>query len=147
MAEKYRFSINTMPRYGDEFRATGVVYDLTYFTWAREAGGTYLRNLNADTEVPANIYSATVRMEAECTTPLLMTEEAKVSVRTTRIGRSSTTTKAQIDEAVSGRAVATITSVAVFVDAQTGRSVPLPDEYKQKIISFEGRENVEVWGY
>ena len=32
MAEKFKFSIDIKPRYGDEFRASGVVYDLTYFT-------------------------------------------------------------------------------------------------------------------
>jgi acyl-CoA thioesterase FadM len=30
MAEKFRFSINVKPRYGDEFAGSGVVDDLCY---------------------------------------------------------------------------------------------------------------------
>jgi hypothetical protein len=30
------------------------------------------------------------------------------------------------------------------MDLETGRSVPWPDEIKQKVIAIEGKENVEV---
>ena len=145
MAEKYKVSINVKPRYGDEFRATGVVYDLTYLNWAREALGAYARELGAvGGGGAAGAWGAAIRMEAVYTTPLQMTEEAKVYFRVSRIGRSSMTGEVQINEATSGRQVATITFVQVTIDAQTGRSVPISDEVKQRIIDFEGKENIEV---
>ena len=148
MAEKYKVSINVKPRFGDEFGATGVVYDLTYFNWARDAMGAYARELGAGGGGggPAGAWGATTRMEAVYTTPLLMTEEAKVYLRVSRIGRSSMTGEVQINEATSGRQVATITFVQVTIDPQTGRAVPVSDEVKQRIIDFEGKENVEVAG-
>lgn len=144
MEEKFKFSINVRPRYGDEFGATGVVYDLTYVTWAREAQAAYVRHLGLGVDPANNSWAVTVKMEAVFSTPLLMTEEAKVYIHTTRMGRSSITREVQINEAASGRPVATITSVRVTIDAQTGRSIPTPDETKQKIVNFEGKENVEV---
>jgi len=141
MAQEFRFSINVKPRFGDEFAASGVVHDLTYHVWAREAAFAYNDHLGL------GLYGGRptpVRIEAVYTTPLLMKEEAKVYHRTTRLGRSSNTRETQINEAVSGRLVATITMVSVAVDPQTGRSIPWGDEDKQKTIAFEGKENVDV---
>jgi len=42
--------------------------------------------------------------------------------------------------------VASITIVGIYVDSQMGRSIPISDETKRKIIAFEGKENVEVAG-
>ena len=142
MAQEAKFSINVKPRFGDEYAASGVVHDLYYHVYAREAQFAYIENLGL--ELAPELRPTPLRIEVSCTTPLLMKEEAKVFVRFTRLGRSSMTFETQINEAVSGRPVATITTVAVNVDPQTGRSVPLPDEMKQKVIAFEGKENVEV---
>jgi len=142
MAQEAKFSINVKPRFGDEFAASGVVHDLTYHVWAREAAFAYWDHLGI--ELPAYGRPTPLRIEAVYTTPLLMKEEAKVYNRVRRIGRSSMTMETQINEAVSGRSVATITTVFVSVDPQTGRSTPWRDEDKQKVIAFEGKENVEV---
>jgi len=142
MAQEAKFSINVKPRFGDEYAASGVVHDLYYHVYAREAQFAYWDHLGIDL-VPAG-RPTPLRIESAYTTPLLMKEEAKVFVRITRIGRSSSTMETQINETVSGRPVATITTIAVSVDPQTGRSVPLPDEWKQKVIAFEGKENVEL---
>ena len=144
MAEKFKFSINVKPSSEHEFGSTGLVYDLTYFVWARQAYVAYTRHLGD--VAPPNSRATPLRMEAVYTTPLLMTEEAKVYFRTTKIGRSSITQEAQINEAASERPVATITAVGVSVDTQTGRSVPISEENKQTVIDFEGKENVEIGG-
>jgi acyl-CoA thioesterase FadM len=142
MAEKFRFSINVKPRYGDEFAGSGVVDDLCYHVWARTAFFAYANHLGI--EIPPNSWAAPMRIEAVYHTPLLVKEEAKVYGRTTRIGRSSNTQEAQINEADSGRLVATLTYVFVILDGKTGRSIPNTDEWKQKVIAFEGKENVQI---
>jgi acyl-CoA thioesterase FadM len=142
MAEKFRFSITVKPRYGDEFAGTGVVDDLCYHVWARTAFLAYVNHLGI--EIPLNSWAAPIRIEAVYQIPLLVKEEAKVYVRTTRIGRSSNTQEAQINEVDSGRLVATLTYVGVIIDGKTGRSIPNTDEWKQKVIAFEGKENVQI---
>lgn len=142
MAQEGKFSINVKPRFGDEFAASGVVHDLYYHVYAREAQFAYWDHLGIDLVAAGR--PTPLRIESAYTTPLLMKEEAKVFVRITRIGRSSSTIETQINEAVSGRPVATITTIGVNVDPQTGRSIPITDEVKQKIIAFEGKDNVKV---
>ena len=141
MAQQAKFSINVKPRFGDEYAASGVVHDLIYHVWAREANFAYIDHLGlqglAGMPTPLSI-------QAMYTTPLLVKEEAKVYGRTTRIGRSSNTQEAQINEADSGRLVATLTYVFVILDGKTGRSIPNTDEWKQKVIAFEGKENVQI---
>lgn len=85
-----------------------------------------------------------VRNKITYTSSLAIGEELKISVRTLRIGRSSLTTEFQFTEASLGSPVATITETAVNMDLQTGRSARLPEDWKQKIIAFEGKENIEV---
>ena len=142
MAEKFRFSIRVKPRYGDEFANSGVVDDLCYHIWARTAFFAHMNHLGV--ELPPNSWASPVRIEAVHHTPLLVKEEAKIYSRTTKIGRSSNTQEAQITEADSGRLVAILTYVSVVIDGKTGRSIPNTDEWKQKVIAFEGKENVQI---
>jgi acyl-CoA thioesterase FadM len=136
-----KFSITVKPRFGDEFRASGVVHDLVYHTWSREASIGYFNQLSGR-EVDGR--PTPVKMEITYASPLLMTEEAKVYYGVTKIGKASTTQETQINEAISGRPIAIIKSVFVMVDNKTGRTIPISDENKQLIINFEGQKNIEV---
>jgi len=136
-----KFSISVKPMFGDEFRDSGVVHDVVYHTWVREAGTKYADQFGGP-EIPGR--PTPVKLEILYSSPLLVTEEAKVSHQTTKLGRSSMTYENQITEAISGRPIATIISTQVYVDMQTGKSTPIPQENKNIIIDFEGRENIEV---
>jgi acyl-CoA thioesterase FadM len=136
-----KFNIMVKPRFGDEFRASGVVHDLVYYIWVRDASFAYFDNLGTDA---IEGRPTPLKIVTEYSSPMLITEEAKVSVRVKKIGRSSMTMEAQINEAVSGRLIATITTTSVTIDNQTGKAVPLEEAGKQKIIHFEGKDNVEV---
>ena len=106
-----KFSIKVKPMFGDEFRDSGVVHDIVYHTWSREASVAYNNMLEAP-EVDGR--PTPVKMEITYSSPLLMTEEAKVYYGVTKIGRTSVTYETQINESVSGRPVATMTMVAVM---------------------------------
>ena len=142
MAQQLNFSIDIKPRSTDQFLGTGIVFASAYLDWLVDVYDPYLEKLGL--EPPQNTMPAPLRYELTFHGPLLISEEAKLSVRTARIGRFSVTAEFQITEAKTGRPVTTIIGTTVWVDAQTGHSVPLPDEWKQKVIAFEGKENVEV---
>lgn len=141
MAQEAKFSINMKPRFGDEFRDSGVVHDLTYHIWSREANVAYGNHLGglAVEGLPSPVY-----IESVYTSSLLMTEEAIIYFRVTKIGRTSITYETQVNEAVSGRPIATIKMVVVAVNRETGKAVPVPEENKEIMINFEGKENVEI---
>jgi len=142
MVEQFKFSINIRPRATDEYRGTGMVYMSTYLDWTEDVVNAYVEKLGLVT--PPNRALVPLRQEITYHSPLMIREEAKVSNRITRLGRSSTVGDTQITEARSGRLIVTIMAVGVWMDIKTGRSVPIPDEWKQKVIAFEGKANVEV---
>lgn len=141
MAEA-KFSMNIKPRILEERPGTGIVAAEYFLIYHVDAFFAYLDKVGIVC-VP-NPILVMVKNEITYTSPLAIGEELKISVRTMRIGRSSLTPEFQFTEASSGRPVATITETLVNMDLQTGRSTPLPEDWKQKIIAFEGKENVEV---
>jgi len=142
MAQQAKFSINVKPRARDQFLGTGIVYMSVLMDYSLEGGNAYLEKLGL--VQPPGLVLVPLRHEITYHSPLLMSEEAKVSARTTRLGRSSAASEYQINEAKTERPIANILLNSVLIDIETGRSVPIPDEWRQKIIAFEGKENVEV---
>ncbi|TET37459.1 MAG: hypothetical protein E3J65_06495 [Dehalococcoidia bacterium] len=142
MAQEARFSINLKPRLLEERPGTGIVAAEYFLIYHVDAWFAYEDKLGIP-RVP-NPLEVMVRTEINYTAPLMVGEELKIWARTTRLGRSSWTMEFQFNEADSGRAIATIIQTYVNLDLQTGRSVPLDEEFKQKVIAFEGKENVEV---
>ena len=144
MAQQAKFSINIKPRrQGEQFVGTGLVNFPYYLAWVEEAVVAYWEKLGIPPETP-NIITGPVKIEMILQTPLRVEEEVKLYARVRRIGRSSLVGEYQINEAKTERSIASITFVAVRMDTKTGRSVPIPEQVKQKIIAFEGKENVEV---
>ena len=142
MAEA-KFSITLRPRRLDvSSGSTAIVAAEYYLMYCTEALWAYADKLGIAPQ--PNMMPALIRAEISLSTPLMVGEELKISVRTTRLGRSSYAQEYQLTESSSGRPVATVSQGWVNMDLQTGRSTPLPEEDKQKVIAFEGKENVEV---
>jgi|GEM_PF-2073900 len=142
MAQEARFSIDLKPRILEERPGTGIVAAEYFLIYHVDAWFAYQDKLGIP-RVP-NPLAVMLRTEVNYTAPLMVGEELKIWVRTTRLGRSSWTMEFQFNEANSGRAIATMTQTGVNMDLQAGRSVPLDKEFKQKVLAFEGKENVEV---
>ena len=62
----------------------------------------------------------------------------KVGVRTTRLGNKSMHMEQCIIDSVNGMQYATGKVVLVAYDYQTGKSVPIPEDWRIKFIEFEG---------
>ena len=147
MVEQFKFSINVKPRHSEEHLFTGVVNIAGWtVTWCQEAYVAYIRAMIilALPHYPSNIVDPQLKIEIAIQSALLVDEEAKVYMRTKRLGRSSCDQAYLITEAKTERPIATVTMTRVHMDLETGRSVPWPDEIKQKVIALEGKENVEV---
>jgi len=142
MAQKAKFSISVKPRARDQFLGTGIVFVSAYLDWLADLADAYLEKVGV--VAPPNTMLTTLRHELTYHSPLLISEEAKVSLRTIRLGRSSFTNETQITEAKTGRPIVTVITVGLWMNPQTGRSVPIPEDGKQNVIAFEGKENVEL---
>ena len=88
MAQEAKFSINVKPMYDDEYRDSGMVYDIVYYKWIREAATQYFAQLGGQEAAGIPI---SIKIETLLASPLLMTEEAKIYHQLTKIGRSSLT--------------------------------------------------------
>ena len=115
-----------------------------FLLYRHDAAWAYLEKVGIPRRPNPVIVS--VRWDVTLTSPLRIGEDLKIWVRVTRLGRSSGTTEFQLNEANSGRPVATIIDTGVVMDIETGRSTPWLEEDMQKVIAFEGKENVEVVG-
>ena len=147
MVEQFKFSINVKPRHSEEHLFTGVVdIAVCIVAWCREAYYAYGREMGPfpGPHYPSNIVDPELKIEIAFQSALLVVEEAKVYIRIKRLGRTSCDQEYLITEAKTERPIATVTMTRVHMDLETGRSVPWPDEIKEKIIAIEGKENVEV---
>src|SRR3990170_1460933 len=107
MATQARFSINVKPRWLEANPTeTGRVASEYYLIYMSEADHAYLQKLGL--ELPPNIIIPVVKDDITYTSPWGIGEEVRISVRTTRLGRSSLTLEIQFNEAISGRPIATI---------------------------------------
>ena len=144
MVSEPKFSITVKSSYLDRHWGDDFIDYAHYARYVRDAWIGYARELGLDW--PRDYVPMVIRGDHTYTSPLRVEEEARVYARQTRIGRTSGTMEFRISEAGTGRTIAILHETAVWVERETGRPVPLPEEWKNAIVSFEGEENVEV-GY
>jgi acyl-CoA thioester hydrolase len=61
-----------------------------------------------------------------------------VGTRTTRLGNKSLTVEHSLFDGATGAALAAASTVLVAYDYRAEKSIPLPDEWRDKITGFEG---------
>ena len=142
MTQEPRFSITVKPSYMDRYWGGDFIDYANYSRYVRDAWILHVRELGLDW--PRDRVLMVIKEEHTYMSPLRIEEEARVYARQTRIGRTSGTLEFQITEAGTGRPIATLRETVVWVDRETGRPAPYPEGWRNAIISFEGKENVEV---
>jgi len=118
------------------------VDDRRYTEYLGDALSEYWHALGV--RLSPDLLSMLVKVEGTYKTPFGIHEEASVYTRISRIGRTSAVHEYQINEAISGRLIATFVETRVWVDGKTHRPAPWPDEWKQKVIAFEGKDSIRV---
>lgn len=142
MADQYKFKTILKPRAPDRLMGASFVDDRRYAEYLADALSEYWYRVGV--RLSPNLLSMLVKVEGTYMTPFAIHEEGKIFTRISKIGRTSAVHEYQINEAISGRPIATFAETRVWVDAETHRPALWPEEWKQKVIAFEGKENVKV---
>lgn len=120
-------------RYGD-LDTLGHVNNVAYFVYMETARLRYIMALGERIGQPLpDIVVGSARCDYR--TPAYFGETMRVGVRVTRVGRSSVDLAYRIAQRDSGRLVAEGHSVTVFVDPASGRSTPLPPDWREVLAA------------
>ncbi len=135
--DEYRFFCPIQVRYGD-LDAQRHVNNAKYFTYMEQARVAYFRELGlwkGDDFDALGIILA----EASCTykAPITLGQQVRVGVRAARLGNKSLELVYSIQDGEGAREFATGRSVLVTFDYHQGRSIPIPQAWRQAIETFE----------
>jgi acyl-CoA thioester hydrolase len=116
--------------------AMGHVNNAVYLTYLEEARFAYWRAVwGAEMGAPGTPGVILARVEIDYKRPATFGETLDVRIRLENIGRSSITSSYEIVNA-SGDLIAAATSVLVVYDYAAGRSVPVTEEVRARLLAF-----------
>jgi len=134
----YRLNHEIMPRFRDT-DAMGHINNAVYVTYlevGRQAYWWAIEGPGYDYgRVPFILASVTIDFRSEA----LLHEVLEVGVRCDWIGTKSFGFSYEIRERSDGRIVVTATSVMVCYDYEKKASLPMPEDLRRKLETFEGR--------
>jgi acyl-CoA thioester hydrolase len=132
----FKFSARTRVGFSDT-DAQGVVYYGRYNPYFDLARVEYLRSLGllhrdtgGDFVMRAN--------EVEYFAPARFDDELEIDARVARIGRTSVTFAFAAYKIPDGTLMVTANQTLVYVDVHERGAVPVPDDYRQRVLAFEG---------
>jgi acyl-CoA thioester hydrolase len=135
----YRFSTAIAVRYSD-LDAQGHMNHARYFSFMEEARFGYAQALGLWTDTHDFDAVAQIVAEARCTylRPVRLGETVEVAVRVSRLGNKSI----EMEYALSagGQLVARGNTVQVAYDYGQGRSMPIPQAWREAIAAYEAHE-------
>ena len=134
----FHFHIPLEVRYGDldpQWHVNNVRY-LSYLEQGRLAYLVHLglwdgQDFNRLGMIVADVHIAYLA-------PIMLFQKVRLDMRTARLGNKSLTFEYQIVDEASGQVLARAESVMVAYDYAAHSSIPLPDDWRQKITRFEG---------
>jgi acyl-CoA thioester hydrolase len=126
-----------VPRFRDT-DAMGHINNAVYVTYLEVARQVYWARLDQDRDyrrVPFILAHVTIDFRSEA----LVSEVLEVGIRLEWIGTKSFAFVYQIWEKTTGRTVVEATTVQVCYDYVARRTLPVPDDLRRSLESFEGR--------
>ncbi len=127
-------------RYGD-IDAQRHVNNARYFSFMEQARARYLQNLGLwqgrDFDTIGIILA---EQSCKYIKPIMYDQEIYIGVRVARLGQKSMDTEYVIQAPNSQAVLAIGEAILVAYSYQEGRSIPVPDSWRGKIIDFEGPE-------
>lgn len=127
-------------RYGD-LDPQGHVNNAKYLTYMEQARIQYIRNLGlwkSNSFLDVGIILAEVRVTYRI--PIQYGTEIKVGVRVSRLGNKSMDMEYSLQDSATGQEMANGSSVLVAYDYRSQQTIPIPDDWREKIAIFEGLE-------
>ncbi len=136
LRERFRYIQPVQVRFRD-MDAMGHVNNAVYLTYLEMARVGYYRNLFGLTQ-PEDFPFILARVEIDFRSPVVLGEDILVGIRVSRVGNKSFHFEYEIREVETGRLVAEAKSVQVMYDYKTGATMPVPDDFRQRLEEFEG---------
>jgi acyl-CoA thioester hydrolase len=126
-------------RYAD-LDPQGHVNNASYVTYFETARVQYKRHIGTFQLGQSFMEIGVILADLQITfhAPIEWGTTVKVGVRTTRLGNKSLHLEQAIIDADNGNLYATGKVVLVAYDYQAGKSIPIPDDWREKISKFEG---------
>ncbi len=138
----FRFTYAVQVRFRD-LDALGHVNNAVYLTYFEAARMAWWMHVNGRVDL-STMDVILARAEVDYRSPVAYGDELEVGVRCTSIGRSSFVVEQSIVERRSGRLVAQARKVLVRYDYETGRSQPLDEPQRQRLMAQDPDVRVEV---
>ena len=137
----FRFFYPIEVRYGD-LDPQGHVNNACYLTYMEQARIAYIQTLGlwpGGTFLDIGIILAEAQVAFN--SPILYGQKLRVGVRVSRLGNKSLTMDYLLEDAENGKRLASGSSVLVTYDYRDARSLPIPEDWRKAIESFEAFSN------
>jgi acyl-CoA thioester hydrolase len=128
-------------RYAD-LDPQGHVNNARYLSYIEQARVQYIRRLglwSGGSFMDFGVILADVQMTFK--SPITFGQAVRVGARVSQIGNKSFRMDYCLEDAADGKELATGTSVLVTYDYHSGKTVPVPENWRKVITEFEGLEN------
>ena len=136
--DEFRFYQPIQVRYGD-IDPQRHVNNSRFFTYMEQGRVSYFQHLGLwDGTDFDNLGMILLETTITFNEPILYGQSIRVGVRTERLGNKSLNVFAAIEDAESGRRLATGKSVLVAYDYSKTQSIPIPEDVRRLIEEFEG---------
>ncbi len=134
----FRFYHPIEVRYGD-LDPQGHVNNATHLTYFEQARVAYMIELGLFTKDQSFMEIGVILADIHITyfAPIYFGQEIKVGVHAARLGNKSMTWEQNIVDAGSGKELAKGDVVIVAYDYREERTMPIPREWRERIIEFE----------
>ena len=134
---EFHFYHSIEVRYGD-LDPQGHVNNAKFLTYIEQGRVQYIKHLGL-WDGSSFLKIGFILAEARITflSPILYTQQVQVGVRVSRLGNKSLDMAYRLDDVQSGKELATGASVQVAYDYQLGKTIALPDRWRQAIMEFE----------
>jgi acyl-CoA thioester hydrolase len=135
----HRFYHPIEVRYGD-LDPQGHVNNVSFLTYFEQARIHYLVNLALFSKQQSFLDVGIILADAHVTflAPVLFGMEVRVGVRVAQLGNKSLNMEYEMLDAATNTALATGSTVVVTFDYRKQTTIPIPDDWREKITRFEG---------
>jgi acyl-CoA thioester hydrolase len=126
-------------RYGD-LDPQGHVNNANYLTYMEQARIQYLVHLGLFEKGQSFLDVGVILADAHLTfkSSIQFGQSVRVGVRVARLGNKSLAMEYHIEDAMNGTELATGATALVAYDYRAHQTVPIPEDWREKIKSFEG---------
>ena len=138
MSDDYRHRTTLQVRFRD-VDAFGHVNNAVFFSYVEQARIRYLLDVLTPAEPFDRLPLILARVELDFLAPIFFGDEVEVETRVDRIGRTSFGMSHRMTSGADRRLVGDVHTVLVVYDYGRSAPMPVPDEWRSRMESHEGR--------